>query len=123
MKAVVFHRPGDMRVEKVPDPKIENAQDIILRVTKTAICGSDLHIFGGLFPQPKPLIMGHEFMGIVEETGGEVTALSKGDRVLIPFAVACGACFFCCNGLPGRGRQRSWRIWDAVRQISARTDF
>jgi threonine dehydrogenase-like Zn-dependent dehydrogenase len=90
-----------MRVEKVPDPKIENTQDIILRVTKTAICGSDLHIFGGLFPQPKPLIMGNEFMGIVEETGGEVTALSKGDRVLIPFAVACVACFFAamvCRG-------------------------
>ena len=58
MKAVVFHKPGDMRVEEVADPKIENPQDIILRVTSTAICGSDLHIYNGLMPQPKPMVMG-----------------------------------------------------------------
>jgi threonine dehydrogenase-like Zn-dependent dehydrogenase len=69
MKAVVFHKPGDMRVEEVPDPKIENPQDIILRVTSTAICGSDLHIYNGLLPQTKPMVMGHEFMGVVEEAG------------------------------------------------------
>jgi S-(hydroxymethyl)glutathione dehydrogenase / alcohol dehydrogenase len=101
MKAVVFHKPGDMRVDQVPEPKIENPHDAILRVTQTAICGSDLHIYNGLFPQAKPLIMGHEFMGIVEETGGEVTALQKGDRVVVPFPIACGICFFCSRGLPG----------------------
>ena len=94
MKAVVFHKPGDMRVEEVADPKIENPQDIILRVTSTAICGSDLHIYNGLMPQPKPMVMGHEFMGVVEEIGGEVRALRTGDRVVVPFAIACGGCFF-----------------------------
>ena len=101
MRAVVFHKPGDMRVEEVADPKIENPQDIILRVTSTAICGSDLHIYNGLLPQPKPMVMGHEFMGIVEETGGEVRALRKEDRVIVPFPIACGGCFFCQSDLPG----------------------
>ncbi len=69
MKAVVYHSPKDMRVDTVGDPIIEDHRDIILRVTSTAICGSDLHIYNGFFPQTKPLIMGHEFMGVVEETG------------------------------------------------------
>jgi S-(hydroxymethyl)glutathione dehydrogenase / alcohol dehydrogenase len=93
MKAVVFHKPGDMRVDKVADPEIEHAQDILLRVTKTAICGSDLHILDGQIPQTKPLVMGHEFMGIVEETGSKVTALKNGDRVGVPFPIACGRCW------------------------------
>lgn len=101
MKAVVFHKPGDMRVDDVADPKIEQAEDIILKVTATAICGSDLHIYNGFFPQLKPMVMGHEFMGIVEETGSDVTALVKGDRVVVPFPIACGNCFFCNHGLPG----------------------
>lgn len=101
MKAVVFHKPGEIRVDEVPDPKLENPQDIILRVTRTAICGSDLHILNGLIPQAEPLVMGHEFMGIVEEVGSQVNVLKKGDRVVVPFAVACGVCFFCQHGLPG----------------------
>ena len=101
MKAVVFHKPKDMRVESVPDPAIEDAEDIILRVTSTAICGSDLHIFNGFLPQTSPLVMGHEFMGVVEETGPGVTKLRRGDRVVVPFPIACGSCFFCGHGLPG----------------------
>jgi S-(hydroxymethyl)glutathione dehydrogenase / alcohol dehydrogenase len=101
MKVVVFHKPGDMRVEEVADPKIENPHDIILRVTSTAIFDSDLHIYNGLMPQPKPMVMGHEFMGVVEETGGEIRALRRGDRVVVPFPIACGGCFFCQSGLPG----------------------
>jgi S-(hydroxymethyl)glutathione dehydrogenase/alcohol dehydrogenase len=101
MKAVVFHKPGDMRVDDVADPKIEQAEDIILKVTATAICGSDLHIYNGFFPQLKPMVMGHEFMGIVEETGSGVTGLVKGDRVVVPFPIACGSCFFCKHDLPG----------------------
>ncbi len=101
MKAVVFHKPGDMRVDDVADPAIEQTDDIILKVTATAICGSDLHIYNGFFPQLKPMVMGHEFMGIVEETGRGVTRLSKGDRVVVPFPIACGSCFFCNRGLPG----------------------
>lgn len=98
MKAAVFHKPGDIRVDNVPDPQIEDARDIILRVTATAICGSDLHILSGAVPQKEPLIMGHEFMGIVEETGSAITDLKKGDRVVVPFPIACGHCFFCNHG-------------------------
>jgi alcohol dehydrogenase len=99
MKAAVFHKPGDIRIETVDDPRIEKTDDIIVKVTSTAICGSDLHIYDGFFPQPKPLIMGHEFMGIVEETGPQVTHLRKGDRIVVPFPIACGHCFFCTHGL------------------------
>ena len=101
MKAVVFHKPGNMQVDQVDDPKLEQADDIIVRVTATAICGSDLHIYNGFFPQSKPMTMGHEFIGVVEETGRAVTHLRKGDRVVVPFPVACGGCFFCQHELPG----------------------
>ncbi len=101
MKAIVFHKPGDMRVDEVPDPKIQKPDDIIVRVTSTAICGSDLHIYNGFLPQKRPMVMGHEFMGVVEETGSQVTSVQKGDRVVIPFPIACGGCFFCNHGLPG----------------------
>ena len=101
MKALVFHRPGHVKVNDVADPKIEDPQDIILRVTSTAICGSDLHIYNGFFPQIKDLILGHEFMGVVEETGSDVKNLAKGDRVVVPFPIACGQCFFCQSDLPG----------------------
>jgi threonine dehydrogenase-like Zn-dependent dehydrogenase len=101
MKAAVFHRPGKISVDEVPDPVLEAATDVILRVTSTAICGSDLHIYNGFFPQVRDLIVGHEFMGIVEETGASVTKLRKGDRVVVPFPVACGSCFFCSHDLPG----------------------
>jgi S-(hydroxymethyl)glutathione dehydrogenase/alcohol dehydrogenase len=101
MKAAVFHHPHKISVDEVPDPKIEQPEDIVLRVTATAICGSDLHMYNGFFPQLKPLVMGHEFMGIVEETGPQVTAVKKGDRVVVPFPIACGTCYFCGHGLPG----------------------
>ena len=95
MKAPVFHAPGKVSVDTVPDPKIQKPDDVILRVTSTAICGSDLHIYNGFFPQTRPMTLGHEFMGIVEETGSGVTQLQRGDRVIVPFPIACGACFFC----------------------------
>lgn len=95
MKAAVFHKPGDIRVDTVDDPRIEDPGDVILKVTATAICGSDLHILSGGVPQTKPMIMGHEFMGIVEEVGSGVTKLKKGDRVVVPFPISCGHCFFC----------------------------
>ena len=100
MKAVVFHKPKDMRVETVDDPSLEDSRDAIVRVTATAICGSDLHLYNGFFPQTKPLVMGHEFMGIVEEVGSEIRNLRRGDRVVVPFPIACGSCFFCTHGLP-----------------------
>lgn len=101
MKALVFHRPKHVEVNDVPDPKLEHAQDVILRVTASAICGSDLHIYNGFFPQAKDLVLGHEFMGVVEDVGRDVTKISRGDRVVVPFPVACGACFFCQRDLPG----------------------
>lgn len=112
MQALTYHGSHDVRVERVPDPVIEQPDDIILRVTATAICGSDLHLYRGKIPQVKDGdIFGHEFMGVVEEVGPQVTAVSKGDRVIVPFVIACGDCFFCQMDLhaacettnPGRG--------------------
>lgn len=101
MKAAVIHAPGKVSCDKVDDPRIEKESDIILKVTATAICGSDLHIYSGGIPQPRPMTLGHEFMGIVEETGNSVKKLKRGDRVVVPFPVACGTCFFCNHHLPG----------------------
>lgn len=101
MKALVFHTPKNVKVDNVPDPTIKDNRDAIIRVTSTAICGSDLHIYNGMFPQVRNMVLGHEFMGIVEETGSGVTNLKKGDRVVVPFPVACGHCFFCNHELPG----------------------
>jgi S-(hydroxymethyl)glutathione dehydrogenase/alcohol dehydrogenase len=98
MKAAVFHKVGDISVDNVEDPRIEHPEDIIVRVTTTAICGSDLHIYDGFVPQLRDEILGHEFMGIVEETGPAVTRVKKGDRVVVPFTIACGNCFFCQQG-------------------------
>lgn len=95
MKASVFHRPKKITVDNVPDPKLEKNNDIILKVTSTAICGSDLHIYNGLIPQIRPMIMGHEFMGVVEEVGKDIKHLKRGDRVVVPFPISCGHCFFC----------------------------
>ena len=100
MKALVFHKPKDVRVDTVEDPRIEHNRDVVLKVTSTAICGSDLHIYNGFIPQPKPMIMGHEFMGIVEEVGAGISNLKKGDRVVVPFPIACGSCHFCNMNLP-----------------------
>ena len=101
MKALCWRGKKDVAVENVPDPKIINPRDAIIKITTTAICGSDLHIYNGFFPQLKDMVMGHEFMGIIEETGPDVTNLKKNDRVVVPFPIACGACFFCQHGLPG----------------------
>lgn len=98
MKAAVFHKIGDISVDNVPDPVLEQADDIIVKVTSTAICGSDLHIYDGFVPQMRDEVLGHEFMGIVEEVGPQVTKVKKGDRVVVPFSIACGQCFFCQQG-------------------------
>ncbi|KAA8707113.1 zinc-dependent alcohol dehydrogenase [Pseudomonas cannabina] len=96
MRALTYHGAKDVKVDTVPDPIIEQQDDIILRVTATAICGSDLHLYRGKIPTVEHGdIFGHEFMGIVEETGSAVTSVQKGDRVVIPFVIACGHCFFC----------------------------
>ena len=100
MRALTYHGAKDVRVDNVPDPKLQAKDDIILKVTATAICGSDLHLYRGKIPATEEGdIFGHEFMGVVEEVGADVTAVKKGDRVVIPFVIACGSCFFCQNDL------------------------
>lgn len=96
MKALTYHGKKDVRVEDVPDPMLVERDDIILRVTATAICGSDLHLYRGKIPELHDGdILGHEFMGVVEEAGPNVTEVKVGDRVVIPFVIACGECFHC----------------------------
>ena len=101
MKAAVIHGPGKVTCDNIDDQKLKDQTDIILKVTATAICGSDLHIYSGGIPQPRPMVLGHEFMGIVEEVGKDVKHLKRGDRVVVPFPIACGQCFFCNHELPG----------------------
>jgi threonine dehydrogenase-like Zn-dependent dehydrogenase len=105
MKAVVWHGTNDIRVERVPDPTILNPRDAIIRITTTAICGSDLHLLDGFIPTMQAGdILGHEFMGEVVEVGKENTKLKVGDRVVVPFTIACGSCFFC--------EKRLWSLCD-----------
>ncbi|MDB5805358.1 MAG: glutathione-independent formaldehyde dehydrogenase [Betaproteobacteria bacterium] len=96
MKALTYHGTKDVRVETVPDPVLRDGDDLILRVTATAICGSDLHLYRGKVPGlTHGDILGHEFMGVVEDVGPAVTNVARGDRVVIPFTISCGDCFFC----------------------------
>ena len=96
MRALCWHGTGDVRVDDVPDPIIEDPGDAIIRVTSTAICGSDLHLYNGYMPtMEKGDVLGHENMGEVVEVGKSVTKLKVGDRVVVPFNISCGECFFC----------------------------
>jgi len=100
MLALTYHGPNRVRVDKKPEPRIEHPNDILLRVTRTAICGSDLHLFHGLVPDTRVgSVFGHEFAGVVEEVGSSVQSLKRGDRVVVPFNISCGTCFFCQRGL------------------------
>ncbi|WP_062111072.1 zinc-dependent alcohol dehydrogenase [Aureimonas sp. AU40] len=99
MKALTWHGKGDIRCESVPDPKIEDARDVIIKVTSCAICGSDLHIYDGVIPDMHSGdILGHETMGEVVEAGSGAGDLKVGDRVVVPFTISCGECFFCKRG-------------------------
>ncbi|MDG9689457.1 glutathione-dependent formaldehyde dehydrogenase [Streptomyces sp. DH17] len=101
MKAVTWQGKRDVRVEEVPDPRIQEPTDAVIRVTSSGLCGSDLHLYEVLTPFMTPGdILGHEPMGIVEEVGPEVTKLKPGDRVVVPFQIACGHCYMCGTGLP-----------------------
>ena len=99
MKAITWHGKGDMRCESVPDPRIEDGRDAIIRVTACAICGSDLHIYDGMIPDMQSGdVIGHECMGEVVEVGRDNKKLKVGDRVVVPFTISCGECFFCKRG-------------------------
>jgi threonine dehydrogenase-like Zn-dependent dehydrogenase len=99
MKALTWHGKSDIRCETVPDPTIQHPRDAIIKVTACAICGSDLHLFDGVIPSMKSGdVLGHETMGEVVEVGSENTKLKKGDRVVVPFTISCGECFFCKRG-------------------------
>ncbi len=105
MKAVCYHGKEDIRVDTVPDPTILNPRDAIVKVTATAICGSDLHIYGGYIPtMEKGDVLGHEFMGEVVEVGRDNHKLKVGDRVVVPFTIACGHCYFC--------KEQMWSLCD-----------
>lgn len=100
MRATVWRGKHDVRVETVPDPRIIDSGDVIVRVTSTAICGSDLHLYHGFVPDTRVGdTFGHEFTGVVEEVGSSVEHLARGDRIVVPFNIACGTCFFCERGL------------------------
>jgi len=100
MRALCWQGPNKVEVENVPDPQILNPRDAIVKITTTAICGSDLHLLDGYIPFMKPGdILGHEFMGEVVDVGSEVTNLRPGDRVAVPFTISCGSCFFCRRDL------------------------
>jgi threonine dehydrogenase-like Zn-dependent dehydrogenase len=100
MKALCWHGANDVRVDTVPDPKIINPRDAIIKITSTAICGSDLHIYDGFIPSMESGdILGHEFMGEVVELGSAVKNVQVGDRVVVPFTISCGNCFFCNRDL------------------------
>jgi threonine dehydrogenase-like Zn-dependent dehydrogenase len=100
MRALCWHGNNDVRVDTVPDPTILNPRDAIIKVTSTAICGSDLHIYDGFIPSMVAGdILGHEFMGEVVEVGSGVKKVKKGDRVVVPFTISCGSCAFCNRDL------------------------
>jgi threonine dehydrogenase-like Zn-dependent dehydrogenase len=100
VKALCWQGKNKLEVERVADPSILNPRDVIVRITRTAICGSDLHLYDGYIPTMEPGdILGHEFMGEVVDIGHEVKKLKKGDRVIVPFTIACGQCYYCKNEL------------------------
>ena len=101
MKAVVYKGPNQVAVENVEDPRIEAPTDVLVKITSTAICGSDLHMYEGRTAAEAGIVFGHENMGVVEEVGAGVATIKKGDRVVMPFNVACGFCFNCTRGFTG----------------------
>jgi threonine dehydrogenase-like Zn-dependent dehydrogenase len=102
MRALVYEGPYRVRVREKPDPRIEHPDDVVLRVTRAAICGSDLHLFHGFIPDTRVgTTFGHEFTGVVEEVGPAVRRWKRGDRVVVPFNISCGTCFYCRRGLYG----------------------
>ena len=99
MRAAYMYAPGDVRVIDAPDPRIEEPTDALLRLVRTCVCGSDLHPYHSMKPNPHGASMGHEYLGIVEEVGTDVATVKPGDLVIVPFVFSCGVCDFCREGL------------------------
>jgi threonine dehydrogenase-like Zn-dependent dehydrogenase len=118
MRANCWHGTNDVRVETVPDPKILNQSDAIVKITSSAICGSDLHLYGGFVPTMESGdILGHEFMGEIVEVGHHVKNVKKGDRVVVPFPIACGKCFFCQQQLFSCCENTNPNAWVAEKML------
>ncbi|MCY7366403.1 MAG: alcohol dehydrogenase catalytic domain-containing protein, partial [Frankiaceae bacterium] len=100
VRATVFHGPQDVRVEQVPDPQVQTGRDAVVRVTHACVCGSDLWPYGGGLPKEAGTRIGHEFLGVVDAVGPDVTSVAVGDVVLSPFTWSCGSCEHCRRGLP-----------------------
>jgi threonine dehydrogenase-like Zn-dependent dehydrogenase len=112
VKAVVWHGKEDVRVDRVPDPRLQEPTDAVVRVTSTAICGSDLHLYSKLgLALKEGDILGHEAMGVVEEVGVEVQHIRPGDRVVVPFNISCGSCWLCERGLHSQCETTQNRRW------------
>ncbi|MEP6886908.1 MAG: alcohol dehydrogenase catalytic domain-containing protein, partial [Nitrospirales bacterium] len=122
MKAICWYGKNDVRVEQVPDPKILNRHDAIIKITSTAICGSDLHLYNGLMPtMEKGDILGHEFMGEVVEVGSDVENVRVGDRVVTSFPISCGKCFFCQADLFSLCENSNPNAWMAEKMLGHST--
>ena len=112
MKAVTWRGKEDVGVDDVDDPRVQRPTDAVVRVTATALCGSDLHLYANLIPGMKPGdILGHEVVGIVTDTGADVRNLYVGDRVVVPFNIACGTCFYCAQGLQSQCERTQNARW------------
>jgi threonine dehydrogenase-like Zn-dependent dehydrogenase len=120
MRATLLYRAGDVRVEDVPDSTIEQPSDALVRVTAACVCGSDLHPYHSLLPDDGPARMGHEFIGVVEDVGSEVSTLNKGDLVVAPFAFSDGTCEFCREGLHTSCVHGNF--WDALADEGAQAE-
>jgi threonine dehydrogenase-like Zn-dependent dehydrogenase len=127
MLAMTYLGPSKVKAVKKPDPKLEHPNDVLLRVTRAAICGSDIHLYHGLIPDTRVgSTFGHEFVGVVEEVGPSVQTLARGDRIAVPFNIACGQCYFCDRELYGNcentnRRRRSGRASSATATRPAAT--
>jgi alcohol dehydrogenase len=127
MRAVVYHGPGEKSWEQVPDPRIQQPDDVIVRITSTTICGTDLHILKGDVPEVEVgTVLGHEAVGVIVDAGSAVSNLRSGDRVLIPAITACGTCDFCRQAMYSHCRRGGWlfgRLIDGLQAEFARVPF
>ncbi len=120
MRAAVFHGPRDVRVERVPDPELKAPGDALVRITRAAICGSDLHPYHGVMPVIPGFVIGHEAVGVIEQIGRGVTRLKKGQRVVVSAVVACGECYYCRRGQPSQCAESGGAVFGQGRNFAGK---